>query len=124
MPRNAIFECKECSLPLTISVTEIGTDELREVDGEPMIAEGYFCVSDGEFFIGTEGQPIVAPNSARNIQNNTIGGRLNGCCGLDGTDGMNQVCINGHEVGMLRSDCWHPHCVHFDTDRTRRRAPE
>ncbi|UKK86148.1 hypothetical protein L7H23_08645 [Sphingopyxis sp. BSN-002] len=35
--------------------------------------------------------------------------RLNGCCGLDGCDGPNQVCRCGAEVGTLRTDCWTPH---------------
>lgn len=35
-------------------------------------------------------------------------GRLNGCCGLDGCDGPNQLCRCGVEVGTLRTDCWTP----------------
>lgn len=34
--------------------------------------------------------------------------RLNGCCGLDGCDGPNQLCGCGAEVGTLRTDCWTP----------------
>ena len=34
--------------------------------------------------------------------------RLNGCCGLDGMGGPNQLCACGAEVGTLRSDCWTP----------------
>jgi hypothetical protein len=34
--------------------------------------------------------------------------RLNGCCGLDGCDGPNQVCRCGAEVGTLKTDCWTP----------------
>lgn len=36
--------------------------------------------------------------------------RLNGCCGLDGLDGPNQVCRNcGRYVGTKVTDCWTPH---------------
>ncbi|MFY9352349.1 MAG: hypothetical protein WBL20_24030 [Sphingobium sp.] len=34
--------------------------------------------------------------------------RLNGCCGLDGTDGPNQLCRCGAEIGTLKTDCWTP----------------
>ena len=33
-------------------------------------------------------------------------GYLNGCCGLDGCDGPNQLCQCGAEVGTLLTDCW------------------
>jgi hypothetical protein len=31
-------------------------------------------------------------------------GRRHGCCGLDGMDGMNRVCSEGHEVATESSD--------------------
>jgi hypothetical protein len=34
--------------------------------------------------------------------------RLGGCCGLAGSDGPNQLCRCGAEVGTLRTDCWTP----------------
>lgn len=35
--------------------------------------------------------------------------RLNGCCGLDGCNGPNQLCSCGAEIGTLRTDCWTPY---------------
>ena len=37
--------------------------------------------------------------------------RLNGCCALDGLDGPNLLCENGHEVATAVSDCWMAHAV-------------
>lgn len=34
--------------------------------------------------------------------------RLNGCCGLAGLDGPNQLCTCGEEIGTLRTDCFTP----------------
>lgn len=34
--------------------------------------------------------------------------RLNGCCGIAGLDGPNQLCRCGAEVGTVRTDCWTP----------------
>ena len=44
-----------------------------------------------------------------NIRNIRDARRLNGCCGLDGCDGPNQVCRCGAAVGTLRTDCWTLH---------------
>ena len=32
--------------------------------------------------------------------------RLNGCCGISGTDGPTHVCSCNAEIGTLNSDCW------------------
>src|SRR5262249_40013798 len=40
--------------------------------------------------------------------------RRNGCCGMDGCDGMNLVCPEGHEVATERSDCWMAHAAWLD----------
>lgn len=42
------------------------------------------------------------------------GRRYNGCCGVDGLDGLNLVCPAGHDVGTEKSDCWMPHRAVFD----------
>tara|TARA_R110002072_G_scaffold299849_1_gene475950 strand:+ start:724 stop:1152 length:429 start_codon:yes stop_codon:yes gene_type:complete len=44
---------------------------------------------------------------------------LNGCCGLDGCDGPNQICQCGNEIGTLKSDCWTPHTFIPFPDGTR-----
>jgi hypothetical protein len=46
--------------------------------------------------------------------------RLNGCCGLDGLDGPNLVCETCSEaVATEKSDCWMPHFITFESDKTR-----
>lgn len=45
---------------------------------------------------------------AEKVCNTTDARRLNGCCGLDGCDGPNQICSCGAAVGTLRTDCWTP----------------
>ena len=42
------------------------------------------------------------------VHNTSDVSRLNSCCGLDGCDGLNQVCRCGAGVGTLRTDCWTP----------------
>jgi hypothetical protein len=52
-------------------------------------------------------------------------GRLNGCCGLDGVDGPNQLCSCGAEIGTLKTDCWTAHVFIPEPTGTRwERLPE
>jgi hypothetical protein len=51
--------------------------------------------------------------------------RLSGCCGIAGTDGLNQLCRCGAEVGTLRNDCWTGHVFIPDPKATTsERLPE
>lgn len=61
-------------------------------------------------------QFILNSNDVINCQNHEDQSRLNGCCGLDGCDGPNQVCVNGHEIGTKRSDCWTYRYTSFDVE--------
>jgi len=47
------------------------------------------------------------------LRNTKYGGRPNGCCGIDGVDGINTFCREGHEIGTERSDCWTPRFIHI-----------
>jgi hypothetical protein len=46
------------------------------------------------------------------IHGTAHGGVLNGCCGIDGMDGINTFCSNGHEIGTECSDCWTGRLLH------------
>jgi hypothetical protein len=87
---------------------------LCEDDNKDHIPQGFYFVSEGEYYNGTEGQIIVNLRDVVNLVNHTDPGRLNGCCGLDGCDGMNKLCENGHEVATEKSDCWLAHATLFD----------
>ncbi len=76
-----------------------------------MLPEGFYALSDGEYWTHTEGCPLVNLNDVVGTQDHPDGGRHNGCCGSDGCDGPNMVCQSGHEVGTEKSDCWMPHAA-------------
>ncbi len=42
------------------------------------------------------------------VKNTEDSSRLNGCCGLDGCDGLNKKCQCGAYIGTEKSDCWTP----------------
>ncbi|QNQ12128.1 hypothetical protein H3Z74_19650 [Sphingomonas alpina] len=65
---------------------------------------------------GDEREPLdfipqywINPDDLTDAVGNTRNSRrLSGCCGLAGSNGPNQVCRCGAEIGTLRTDCWSP----------------
>lgn len=104
--------CKECNIELSKDLTELtDINLLNEEDENDFLPKGYIFKSDGEYFTGTEEKLIINLTDSLNTTNHPDFKRLNGCCGLDGMDGLNKVCANGHEFGTAKEDCWMPHCL-------------
>lgn len=103
------FHCKACGLVLAEGLTECHEDRLCFEDGSPMLPSKTFCISKGKFPPELVGDYLINVEELLNTRLfDEMGGRLNGCCGLDGLDGINHVCQNGHEVATVRDDCWMP----------------
>ena len=81
-----------------------------------LIQQGYYFISDGEFYTSSENKIIINKADLINTSNHPDDSRLCGCCGLAGTDGLNKICKNGHEIATEISDCWLPHSVIFEPD--------
>ena len=104
--------CQKCGVVLTKELNELSDlSRLSEEDDKDYLPAGFFFRSDGSYFTGSEGKVIINLNDLLNAQNHHDPTRLNGCCGLDGASGINKVCVNGHEIGTAKEDCWMPHCV-------------
>ena len=104
--------CKKCKIELSNSLTELSDlNLLNEEDKMDFLPIGYIFKSDGEFFSGTKNKLIINLKDLLNSTNHSDFRRLNGCCGLDGMDGINTVCNNGHEIATVKEDCWMPHCA-------------
>lgn len=110
--------CKTCGLPLTNEILYYNGNSFGEADGQNFIQAGFYAISDGDYFTGSQGQFITNADDLLNIKDHPDRSRLNGCCGLDGCDGLNKVCMNGHEVATEKSDCWMPHVVIIEKDQT------
>lgn len=105
-----ILYCRKCNVPVTNSLGELTNQNLLcEENGKDYIPQGFFVISDGNYFTNTESHLIINKRDLINCANHPNPSRRNGCCGLDGTDGPNIVCSNGHEIGTEKSDCWMPH---------------
>ncbi len=108
------MKCKYCNIELTDNLVEVtGYDQLSEIDGKDFISDGLFFISNGDYYTGTE-KVIINIRDLKNSKSHTDPARLNGCCGLDGTDGPNKLCLNGHEIGTEKSDCWMAHSIILD----------
>lgn len=104
--------CQKCNVEISKQVTELDDlSLLNENDGEPYIPEGFFIVDNGEEDIRTKGYFIINLNDFINSNYHPDKSRLNGCCGYDGLDGINRVCVNNHDIGTENSDCWMPHFI-------------
>jgi hypothetical protein len=113
-----MIHCRRCGTVLTVDLAELkDASRLCEDDGAGHVPRGRYCLSDGEFYSGTEGDIAVNLLDVVNLKNHPDPGRLNGCCGLDGGDGLNKICPNGHAVATEKSDCWMPHAMLFSPDR-------
>jgi len=112
-----IIKCLICNTALTNELIELSDlNDLNDVDGEDFIPKGKFFISNGEHYLDSNGKIIINKKDLNNSINHTNLSRLNGCCGLDGMDGINKICVNGHEIGIEHSDCWLSHCVIFENE--------
>lgn len=103
-----VFQCASCRVAITRPLLPLRPDQFLGLEmGQPAVPEGYFGVST------QDGTSPVLVNLADLVgtKHHPDRRRLAGCCGLDGCDGPNLVCADGHEVGTERSDCWTPHCA-------------
>ena len=119
------FYCKQCNVELTRELNEL-TDMtlLNNAPGFDYIPEGFFISRDPSSLLvpGSDGNGSMARDLVINLKDlvnvraHTDPSRNNGCCGLDGSDGFNTLCVNLHEIGTESSDCWMAHECTLDAN--------
>jgi hypothetical protein len=106
--RHTVFTCPVCHVAITRPLLPLRPDQsICLEDGKPAVPKGFFGINKQEYW-SVAGHVLV--NLGDLVGTEHSGGN-NGCCGLDGLDGPNLVCANGHEVGTEKSDCWMPHAA-------------
>lgn len=109
MDDNVVFSCAASGLALTKPLRRLEDLSLLVfADQADHIPVGFYSYVDGDFRTQFDGEIVVNLKDSVNTKHTDDLRRLNGCCGLDGDDGMNTLCMNGHEVGTECSDCWMP----------------
>ena len=105
--------CKLCDLEVSEQLIELkDLNLLNKTEGQDLIPKGFYIVADDDYFAPQhKGSIIINIKDVINSNYHSDRSRLNGCCGYDGCDGMNRVCLRKHEIGTERSDCWMSHYV-------------
>lgn len=80
-------------------------------DGKAAVPPGYFGINTPDYWTDGGDRVLVNLSDLVGTKHHDDLHRLNGCCGRDGCDGPNVVCMNGHEIGTEKSDCWMAHAV-------------
>lgn len=125
MRKMSILRCSHCQIPISVAVQQLRNfDLVRGNDGEDVMPQGWFTrAGDLRQHLGYSpddvslGHPDELVLNLDDLQNTHLGGVLNGCCGIDGCDGINTFCVNGHEIGTERSDCWTLCLIHIPPER-------
>jgi hypothetical protein len=112
------FYCKQCKVVLTRELSELQDKNLLSNEpGADYLPQGFYVSLDPNSALApsSEGQAglgrdvVINLKDLVNVRAHTDPSRNNGCCGLDGTDGFNTLCVNLHEIGTESSDCWMAH---------------
>jgi hypothetical protein len=108
---RVFFECPICKAAITRPLLPLGPDQqLCLENGKAAVPEGFFGVKTREQW-SAKGSTLVNLSDLVGTHHHPDVHRLAGCCGLDGMDGPNLLCANGHEIGTEKSDCWMPHAA-------------
>ena len=126
-----VLHCRACDAALSRPVSIVTEDHLSASkpgdwkDEMPPVEPGHAIRLDhalqGTFVDGVAVYPKVVTfvlnlDDTVGLSNTPNYGRLNGCCGLDGCDGKNQVCVCGEHVGTRYTDCWQPRMFTADLE--------
>lgn len=90
---------------------------LNQNDRQDYIPEGFLMIGDGEYTIIPKDFIILNLKDIINSGYHPDIKRQQGCCGSDGSNGMNRICLNNHEFGIEISDCWLPHLVALNPEK-------
>lgn len=110
-----IFLCKECGIEISREVRPLAdTSSLVFEEKKDYVPEGWFTVIDNDKdpYVLPKGHYVLNIKDVINTRHHKD--RLDGCCGIAGSDKPNVLCLNGHEVGTQYSDCWSAHYIHMN----------
>jgi hypothetical protein len=112
--RTIKIYCKECEVELTSELAEIPETDLCWEEGMDIMLENNFSIFMNTH---TNKKSLVVALADYNLKKHPDLNRFSGCCGSDGSNGLNILCVNNHEVATEVSDCWTGHYIEFDKDK-------
>jgi hypothetical protein len=111
-----MLRCASCHIPISGEVQLLNDRSRISADAKSdFVPQGYYLIASAadQMDSHTAGEFILNLKDTMNIKPYSDPSRLSGCCALDGLNGINTTCVNGHEMGFERSDCWVPHYIHI-----------
>ena len=111
--RTIKIYCRECEIELTSELTEIPEDDICWEDREDSMPGSNFSIV---YEIQSDKKFVLTSIRGHNLKNHSSSAKFSGCCGSSGCNGLNKLCLNGHEVATEISDCWTSHYIKFDND--------
>lgn len=103
--------CKECGSELTNELTEFPDTDLCWEGEKDIMPKNSFSI-----LVHLDEQFIVVAIDNYNLKSHPDESRFNGYSGSDGTNGLNKLCLNGHEVATEFSDYWTGDYIRFVID--------
>lgn len=107
-----VFACPTCGVAITRPVELL--DPPPAIPNESLGGGGADWVPVGRWLLASgsedlDGGPIVNEQDLEGTRPHADGWRSIGCCGPDGSNGPNIVCLNGHDVATRFADCYQTH---------------
>ena len=111
--RTIKIYCRKCKIRLTEELLEMEEEKITFPDCEEAIPEGRFV-----FQTDSQVLSILINRNQELLKNHLNPYRVHGCCGSDGTNGYNKLCLNNHEVATEFSDCYTSYYIEISLKNT------
>lgn len=112
--------CKACGNEITNNLFElIDLSLLNSEDRQDYLPQGSFMINQGDYATQNKGWILINKNDLIHCKNHPDSYRTVGCCGMDGMQGMNKICMCSNEVATERSDCWMAHYTSLNPERVK-----
>ncbi len=109
--KNIQLLCKTCGVKLTRVLNVVPKSQIRWEYEKDILGEGEAVIS-----FHLEKMYVLTNLDDEELVNHPDDRRFSGCCGSSGSDGVNKLCKNGHEVATETSDCCTSMSLHFSLD--------
>lgn len=109
--KNIQLFCKTCGAKLTDILNVVPESQLTWKSEEDILGEKEAVISKHLNKIY-----VLTNLDDEELLDHPDDERFSGCCGSSGSNGINKLCKNGHEVATETSDCCTSMYLHFSLD--------
>ncbi|PIF44375.1 hypothetical protein CLU96_1340 [Chryseobacterium sp. 52] len=109
--KNIQLLCKSCSIKLTEVLHVVSESKIKWEYEQDILGEKEAVIS-----MHLDTMYILTNLDDEELINHPDCNRFSGCCGSSGSNGVNRLCKNGHEVATETSDCCTSLYLSFSSD--------